>query len=215
MLSLMPSPVRCRCPWAVFRLPRSSHRARATGNESAMTHCRAPNRNAGIALPPCVTDFPRCVLSRFEGFSRRRHAPIGGVTVERCRTIRPGRRRDGVLPTAPPVGGKDELPWVSHGGPQDRGADGTAGVRPTPLPPPRRAERLAELWATGLLDSAPEAAFDDAVRLATWITGTRPAWSAWSMPTGSGSRPRWGSRCRDLAGRGLLRPHHPAGPARS
>ena len=51
--------------------------------------------------------------------------------------------------------------------------DGTAGVRPHPPPLPHdEQERLAELWATGLLDSAPEAAFDDAVRLATWITGT-------------------------------------------
>ena len=56
------------------------------------------------------------------------------------------------------------------------GADGPSGAagsrhRPAPLPDDE-LERLEELWATGLLDSAPEAAFDDAVQLATWITGT-------------------------------------------
>jgi len=50
---------------------------------------------------------------------------------------------------------------------------GAAGPRHRPAPlPDDDQERLAELWSTGLLDSAPEAAFDHAVHLATWITGT-------------------------------------------
>jgi diguanylate cyclase (GGDEF)-like protein/PAS domain S-box-containing protein len=50
---------------------------------------------------------------------------------------------------------------------------GTARTHHCPAAlPDDEPERLSELWATGLLDSPPEAAFDDAVRLATWITGT-------------------------------------------
>ena len=56
-------------------------------------------------------------------------------------------------------------------GTQDSTAAGPVRQRPPSLPNGEE-QRLAELWATGLLDSAPEPAFDDAVRLATWITGT-------------------------------------------
>ena len=61
-------------------------------------------------------------------------------------------------------------PRRSAGG-EEPGWTARSRHRPAPLPDDE-PERLAELWATGLLDSAPEAAFDDAVRLATWITGT-------------------------------------------
>ena len=56
-------------------------------------------------------------------------------------------------------------------GAEEPGAAACARHRPAALPDDE-PERLAELWATGLLDSAPEAAFEEAVQLATWITGT-------------------------------------------
>ena len=48
---------------------------------------------------------------------------------------------------------------------------GTAGNRPAERPADEE-RRVAELARTGLLDSPPEAVFDDAVRMATWIAGT-------------------------------------------